>query len=150
MGLIPFDPINTIWPTKAQILLYKTIGMKTNIKKHDEWERRKNQRKEKRHATRLNKTNLLQQKQRGNERRQKQKIVEHHQLVPSQYKRGGPMVNGFRGCGLVGGGGNGSIFGFQMWLLLGIYLARMVSYPKEVVDGWDNLMHAIMVGGEVA
>ena len=36
MGLIPFNPINTIWPTKAQILLYKRIGVKTNMKKHDE------------------------------------------------------------------------------------------------------------------
>ena len=36
MGLIPFDPVNTSWPTKAQILLYKRIGVKTNMKKHDE------------------------------------------------------------------------------------------------------------------
>ena len=32
----PFDPINIIWPTKAQILLYKKIGVKANMKKHDE------------------------------------------------------------------------------------------------------------------
>ena len=32
----PFDPINIIWPTKAQILSYKKIGVKTNMKKHDE------------------------------------------------------------------------------------------------------------------
>ena len=32
----PFDPINIIWPTKAQILLCKRIGVKTDIKKHDE------------------------------------------------------------------------------------------------------------------
>ena len=33
---------------------------------------------------------------------------------------------------------------------MGIYLARMVSYPKEVIDGWDNLMHAIELGSEIA
>ena len=32
----PFDPVNIIWPTKAQILLYKRIGLKANIKKHGE------------------------------------------------------------------------------------------------------------------
>ena len=32
----PFDPINIIWSTKAQIILYKKIGEKTNMKKHDE------------------------------------------------------------------------------------------------------------------
>jgi len=36
LGLITFDPVNTILPTKAQILLYKRIGVKTNMKKHDE------------------------------------------------------------------------------------------------------------------
>ena len=30
-----FDPVNIIWPTKAQILLYKRIGVKTDMKKHD-------------------------------------------------------------------------------------------------------------------
>ena len=31
-----FDPVNIIWLTKAQILLYKKIGVETNMKKHDE------------------------------------------------------------------------------------------------------------------
>ena len=31
----PFDPVNIIWPTKAQILLYKKIGMKTDIMKRN-------------------------------------------------------------------------------------------------------------------
>ena len=31
----PFDPVNIIWPTKTQILLYKRIGMKNDMKKHD-------------------------------------------------------------------------------------------------------------------
>ena len=29
------------------------------------------------------------------------------------------------------------------------YLARMVSYLKEVINGWDHLMHAIELGSEV-
>ena len=32
----PFDPVNIIWPTKTQILLCKRIGVKTDMKKHDE------------------------------------------------------------------------------------------------------------------
>ena len=32
----PFDLVNIIWPTKAQILLYKRIGVKTDMKKHNE------------------------------------------------------------------------------------------------------------------
>ena len=32
----PFDPVNIIWPTKAQILLCKIICVKTNMKKHNE------------------------------------------------------------------------------------------------------------------
>ena len=43
-------------------------------------------------------------------------------------------------------GEKGSIFGFHQWLLLGIYPTRMVSYPKNVVNGWDHLMHVIEVG----
>ena len=31
----------------------------------------------------------------------------------------------------------------------GIYLTGMVSYPKEVINGWDHLMHAIEQGSEV-
>ena len=31
----PFDLVNIIWLTKAQILLYKRIGVKTDMKKHD-------------------------------------------------------------------------------------------------------------------
>ena len=36
----PFDPVNIIWPTKAQILLYKRIGVKTDMKKDDKKETR--------------------------------------------------------------------------------------------------------------
>ena len=31
----------------------------------------------------------------------------------------------------------------------GICLVGMVSYPKEVINGWDHLMHAIELGSEV-
>ena len=34
LGQDPFDPVNIIWPIKAQILLYKRICVK--MKKHDE------------------------------------------------------------------------------------------------------------------
>ena len=37
---------------------------------------------------------------------------EHHQLVPSQYKGGGPMVKGIQRAWFGGGGKRGSIFGF--------------------------------------
>ena len=30
-----------------------------------------------------------------------------------------------------------------------IYPVGMVSYPKEVINGWDHLMHAIELGSEV-
>ena len=43
----------------------------------------------------------------------------------------------------------GSIFGFLRSLLLGIYPTGMISYPKEVINGWDYLMHAIELGSEV-
>ena len=76
--------------------------------------------------------------------------LEHHQPVPSQYKGGGPIVEGIQRVWFGGGGKMGSIFGFLPWLLLGIYLVGMVSYPKEVIDGWDHLMHAIELGSEVA
>ena len=42
----------------------------------------------------------------------------HHPFVPSQYKRGGPMIKGFKGCGLVVGGKR-SILGFLLRLVLG-------------------------------
>ena len=29
------------------------------------------------------------------------------------------------------------------------YLAGMVSYPKEVINGWNNLIHAIELGSKV-
>ena len=36
LGPRPFDPVNIIWPTKAQILLYKRMGVKTDMNKHNE------------------------------------------------------------------------------------------------------------------
>ena len=75
--------------------------------------------------------------------------LEHHQLEPSQYKGSELMVKGIQKVWFGGGGKMGSIFGFQLWLLLGIYFIGMVSYQKEVIDGWDHLMHAIELGSEV-
>ena len=37
---------------------------------------------------------------------------EHHQLVPSQYKEGGPTVKGIQRAWFGGGGKKGSIIGF--------------------------------------
>ena len=31
----------------------------------------------------------------------------------------------------------------------GIYPVGMVSYPKEVINDWDHLMHVIELGSEV-
>ena len=75
---------------------------------------------------------------------------EHHQPVHSQYRGGRPTIKGIQRAWFGGGGKRGSIFGFLPCLLLGIYLAGMVSYPKEVINGWDHLMHAIELGSEVA
>ena len=49
------------------------------------------------------------------------------------------MVGGKRGLYLV------SCCDF-FW---GIYPAGMVSYPKEVINDWDHLMHVIELGSEV-
>ena len=38
---------------------------------------------------------------------------EHHQLIPSQYKGGGPTVKGIQRAWFGGGTKRGSIFGFQ-------------------------------------
>ena len=76
--------------------------------------------------------------------------MRHHQPVPSQYKGGRPTVKGNQRAWFGGGGERGSIFGFLLWLLLGICLIGMASYPKEVTNGWDHLMHVIELGSEVA
>ena len=55
----------------------------------------------------------------------------HHPFVPSQYKRGEPMIKGFKGCGLVVGG-KMSILGFLLKLVLGKCLSGMAFRPKEV------------------
>ena len=44
---------------------------------------------------------------------------EHHQPVPSQYSRGGPMVKGFKEYGLVVGEKMGSILRFLLRIILG-------------------------------
>ena len=44
--------------------------------------------------------------------------LKYHPIVPSQYRRGRPIVKGLRGCGLVVGEKD-SILGFLPRLLLG-------------------------------
>lgn len=51
--------------------------------------------------------------------------LEHHLLVPNQYKKGGPLVKGVRGCGLVVGR-NEVYFGV---------LAK-ASFGKNALLGW--------------
>ena len=47
-------------------------------------------------------------------------------------------------------GGKGVYIWFPAMASFRKILAGMVSYPKEVADSWDHLMHAIEIGGEVA
>ena len=60
---------------------------------------------------------------------------EHHKPVPNQYKGSGHTVKGIQRMWFGSGGKRGSIFSFLLLIFLGIYLAEMVSYPKEVIDG---------------
>ena len=62
----------------------------------------------------------------------------------------GPRSRGFRGYGLVVGGEGGLCLVSSLAFFWEYTLMGMVSHPKEVVDGWDHLMRAIEVGGEVA
>ena len=105
------------------------------------------------HAVDQDKANLLQQKRRG---RQTQKIAEQAQkgqgttnLYPANTREVGPQPNRFRGRGLVVGEKGGLYLVSCRDFFWGIYLAGMVSYPKEVINGWDHLMHAIELGSEV-
>lgn len=72
---------------------------------------------------------------------------EHHPLVPSQYKRGGPRSRDSQG--VVWWWREKSLFWvsnhnlFQEKCLVG-----MAFYPKEVVDDQDHPMHAIEVRSE--
>jgi len=61
----------------------------------------------------------------------------------------GPRSRGFRGRGLVVGGKGGLYLVSCRDFFWGIYLAGIVSYTKEVINGWDHLMHAIELGSEV-
>ena len=49
---------------------------------------------------------------------------------------------------MVGGKGGLYLVSYRDFFW-GIYLAGMVSYPKEVINGWDYLMHTIELGSEV-
>ena len=88
--------------------------------------------------------------------RQTQKTVEQAQkdrgitnLYPANTREVGPRSRGFKGRGLVVGGKGGLYLVSYRDFFWGIYLAGMVSYPKEVINGWDHLMHAIELGNEV-
>ena len=183
LGQDPFNPVNIIWPIKAQILLYKRICVKTNMKKQDEKKQGTTRSVSSRNCVKERKSKLKEMTNTiGNTWRnkietcsrteqdystiaetkwewKKEKIEdsgastqgpEYHQLVPSQYKGGGPMVKGIQRV-WFGGGRNRVLYLVSSHdFFLRIYPTGMVSYQKEVVDGWDYLMHAIEVGGEVA
>ena len=70
----------------------------------------------------------------------------HHQ--PG--KGGGPTVKGIQRVWFGGGGEEGLYLVSSLAFFWEYTLMGMVSHPKEVVDGWDHLMHTIEVGGEVA
>ena len=105
------------------------------------------------HAAERNRTNLLRQERHG---RQTQKIAEQTQkgqgttnLYPANTKEVGPRSRGLRGRGLVVRGKGGLYLVFCRNFFWERYLAGMVFYLKEVINGWDHLMHAIELGSEV-
>ena len=60
---------------------------------------------------------------------------EHHLLVPNQYRRGGPLVKGFKECGLVVGRKWGLFWDFYRDFFWEECLARMTFHPKEASNG---------------
>ena len=99
------------------------------------------------HAAERNRINLLRQEQRGRQTQAGYRAPPTcTQPIQGRWAHGQGDSEGV----VWWWGKRGSIFGFLPWLLLEIYLARIVSYPKEVINGWDHLMHAIELGSEVA
>ena len=64
--------------------------------------------------------------------------LQHHPLVPSQYKHGGPWARGKRGYGLVVDRKGKSILGFLLKLFWGKCPARMTYHPKERKMSWNH------------
>ena len=50
---------------------------------------------------------------------------------------------------MVGGKGGLYLVSYRDFFW-GINLAGVVSYPKEVINSWDHLMHAIELGSKIA
>ena len=162
LGPKPFWSSQHYWPTKAQILLYKIICVKTNMKKHNEKKQeiagsvnsrncvkeRKSKLKEMTNTIGNTWTNKIETRSRTEQgysttaetkwEWKKEKIEdsgastegpEYHQLVPSQYKGGGPMVKGIQRV-WFGGGRNRGLYlvsnrdFFWEYTLLGWYLTQ--------------------------
>ena len=70
-------------------------------------------------------------------------------LYPANTREVGPRSRGFKWCGLVVWGKGGLYLVSYRDFFWGINLAGVVSYPKEVINSWDHLMHAIELGSEV-
>ena len=60
---------------------------------------------------------------------------EQHLLVPNQYRRGGPLVKGFKERGLVVGRKWGLFLDFYRGFFWEECLARMTFHPKEASNG---------------
>ena len=57
--------------------------------------------------------------------------LRHHQLVPNQYRSGGPWVRGKKGYGLAVGRRGKPILGFSLKLFWGKYPFGMTYDPRE-------------------
>ena len=64
--------------------------------------------------------------------------LRHHQLVPNQYRSGGPWVRGKRGYGLVVGRRGEPILRFLLKFFWGKCLAGMTCHPKERKMSWNH------------
>jgi len=70
-------------------------------------------------------------------------------LYPGNTREVSPWSRGFKGCGLVVGGK-----GVYIWFPTVTFFGNIPYWdgilPKEVIDGWDHLTHALELGSEVA
>ena len=64
--------------------------------------------------------------------------LRHQQLVPSQYKNGGPWVRGKREYGSAVRRKGEPILGFLLKLFWGKYPAGMTYHPKDRKMSWNH------------
>ena len=73
---------------------------------------------------------------------------EHHQLVPSQCKGGGPTVKGLIEGVVWWGGGNGLFLVSSQALFWEMLCWDSIFAQIQVINDWDHLMHVREVGKE--